>query len=182
MKKPLTLLLLFTLGIVPALHARESKDDSIKKIGTYDSRSIAIAFMGSKVYDKTFGKVMTTKMAERKQAVKDGDKKKIAQLDAWGKAQQQRLHQQGFGTAPVTDILAHIEKTLPALKKKAGVDLLVSKWDSKTLEKHKAAETVDVTLSLVDAFQPSEKQKKHALEIQKKDPVPLDKLKGGHRK
>lgn len=177
MKKPLTLFLLITVGLLTGALAGESKDKPVKKIGTYDSRSIAIAFMGSKVYNNTFGKVMAAKMAERKQAVKDGDKQKVAQLDTWGKAQQLRLHQQGFSTAPVTDILAHIEKDLPALKKKAGVDLLVSKWDSKTLNKYKTAEKIDVTHPLIEAFQPVEKQKKHALEIQKKDPVPLKKIK-----
>ena len=58
------------------------------------------------------------------------------------------------------------------------MDLLVSKRHMEALSAHKSAERVDVTLRLVEAFRPSEKQKKRAMEIRKQDPVPLEQMNG----
>ncbi len=176
--KPLLPLLILTAFMMPlSVCAEDVEARTIEKIGSYDSRSVAIAFMGSEVYKKTRGKLLTTKMAEHKKAKEEGDKQKIKELEAWGKAQQQLLHKQGFGTEAVTDILAHISDQLPGIKKKAKVDLLISKWDTKALASHEGVPTVDITLRLIEAFKPTEKQKKSALEIQEKEPVPSAKLK-----
>lgn len=170
--------LLFTA--LTAFHAASAEDENpkdIKRIGVYDSRAIAVAFVGSEVYNATAGKELARKMAEFKKAEAEGDQEKVAELKAWGEAQQVLLHKQGFSTAPVDDILEHIEGQLPEIKKQADVELLVSKWDEKTLQEHKSAERVDVTMRLIEALKPNEKQKKSAIEIQKHDPVPLDKMK-----
>lgn len=53
----------------------------------------------------------------------------------------------------------------------------MSKWDEAELEKHAGYEQVDVTLKLVDAFPPSERARKNAMEIQKLKPVPIEKTK-----
>lgn len=84
------------------------------------------------------------------------------------------MHIQGFSTAPVDNILDHIKDRLSAIKEKAGVTALVSKWDKAGLAKYKDAELVDVTMALVDAFNPSDRQRKSASEIQKNDPIPLE--------
>ena len=153
------------------------KDDvSPSLIGIYDSRAIVVAFVGSEVYKATAGKKMV-EMVEYKKAESEGDSKRVEELKAWGEAQQALLHKQGFSTAPVDDILEHITDQLPEIKKSANVELLVSKWDTKTLAEYKLAEHVDVTMRLVEAFKPNEKQKKSAIEIQKHDPVPLEKMK-----
>ncbi|NNM31187.1 MAG: hypothetical protein HKO57_16855 [Akkermansiaceae bacterium] len=157
--------------------AEKAGAEDIKRIGIYDSRSVAIAFVGSEVYKKTRGKLLAAKMDEQRKAREEGDKKKLEELEAWGKAQQELLHRQGFSTAPVDDILAHISGPLAEIRKEANVQLLISKWDRKKLALHESAETVDVTVRLVDAFKPNERQRKHALEIRKHDPVPLDELK-----
>jgi len=80
---------------------------------------------------------------------------------------------QGFSTAPVDNILEHIKDRLPAVKQKAGVSVLVSKWDKKTLAKYPSAELVDVTPELIDAFDPNERQRKSAIAIQKHKPISL---------
>ena len=56
--------------------------------------------------------------------------------------------------------------------------MLISKWNKQALAKHKLAEQVDITMLLVEAFKPNQKQKKSAIEIQKQKPVPLEKMKG----
>lgn len=173
-------LLITVLTAFHAVSAEDSTPQKIRRIGIYDSRAIAVAFVGSAVCNATAGKAMAEKMAAAKKAEAEGDQKTMAELKAWGEAQQARLHKQGFSTAPVDDILDHIKAELPDIKKQADVALLVSKWDEKTLQEHKSAERVDVTMRLIEAFKPNEKQKKSAIEIQKRDPVPLDKMKNHH--
>ena len=149
----------------------------VARIGTYDSRAIAVAFVGSEVYKATVGKKMSEMMAEYKKAESEGDKKRVKELKTWGETQQALLHKQVFSTAPVDDILKHIIDQFPEIKKKAGVELLVSKWDTQTLAKHTSAEQIDITMLLIDAFKPNEKQKRSAIEIQKHEPVPLENMK-----
>lgn len=165
------------VGCAETPQQERSATTPVTRIGTYDSRSVAIAFVGSEVYKATAGKKLADMMTEYKKAEAAGDTKRVEELKAWGEAQQALLHRQGFSTAPVDDILGYISEELPQIKKQANIDLLVSKWDTKALAKHKTAERVDVTMSLVAAFRPNEKQKKSAIEIQKHDPVPLKKMK-----
>ncbi len=149
--------------------------EAVRAIGVYDSRSVAIAFVGSKVYEATAGKELAEKMAAYEKAKAAGDEDQLAELEAWGKAQQQRLHKQGFSTAPVADILKHIDDKLPQIAKAAGVDRLISKWDEQALAGHPSARRVDVTESLIDAFEPNERQRNAALGIRKHRPLSLDK-------
>jgi hypothetical protein len=158
-------LILLLLLSVTSLHADN------RKIGVYDSRSIAIAFAGSALFEKWMAPLMT----EMKKAQAAGNKDKIAQLTAQGQARQNKLHTQAFNGTPVTDILELIEDQLPAVKKKTGANAFISKWNQKKLAHFKGAQTVDVTEALIDVFEPSRKQRKSALDIQKKKPIPLKK-------
>jgi hypothetical protein len=139
------------------------------RVGTYDSRSVAVAFAGS----APFNQWMSGLTAEHERAKAAGDQTRVAELEAEGQARQRSLHQQGFSTAPVDDILARIKDKLPAIRAKAGVEALVSEWDAAGLAKHRDAERVDVTMALIDAFNPSERQRKSAIEIRKHKPIPL---------
>jgi hypothetical protein len=173
-----TLVIISQAGCLGPSSPKENVGTPVTRIGTYDSRAIAVGFVGSEVYKATAGKKLVDMMAEYKKAEAEGDSKRVEELKAWGEARQALLHKQGFSTAPVDDILAHVSDQLPEIKKQANVDLLVSKWDKKTLAKHESAQHVDVTMRLVEAFNPNEKQKRRAIDIQKHDPVPLKKMKG----
>ena len=140
-----------------------------ERIGVYDSRAIAVAYAGS----KAFNAWMSALMAEYSRAKAAGDQKRVAELKAEGAERQKLMHKQGFSTAPVHNILKHIKDRLPAIKQRAGVGVLVSKWDKDTLAKHPCAELVDVTMELVDAFNPNERQRNSAIAIQKHKPIPL---------
>lgn len=140
------------------------------RIGVYDSRAIAVAFAGS----EAFNKWMSGLKAEHQKAKATGNQKRVAELEAEGAERQKLMHKQGFSTAPVENILEQIKDRLPAIKQKAGVGLLVSKWDKDALAKHPSAESVDVTMELIDAFNPNERQRKSAIEIQKHKPIPLN--------
>lgn len=80
---------------------------------------------------------------------------------------QQEAHDRAFGTAPLDDLLELIAAKLPGIQETA----MVSKWDSEGLKKYEGMEQVDVTMALVDAFEPTERQRGYAVEIQAKKPV-----------
>jgi len=143
--------------------------DGKPRIGTYDSRAIAVAFAGS----PTFKTWMDELKAEHAQAKASGDKKRVAALEAEGQARQRLLHMQGFSTAPVTNILERIRAKLPVIQKKANVSAFVSKWDTDELARHTDSERIDVTTLLIDALEPNARQRKYAAEIQAQKPVPL---------
>lgn len=155
------------LAPLPASFAQSPK--ATERIGIYDSRSIAVAFAGSAAQERELRELK----AAHQKARTAGDRKEMARLESEGKAMQQKAHQQAFSTAPVDDLLAHITNALPDIQKAARVTALISKWDETELKKHPGAETVDVTVPLIDAFHPSERQRKHALDIQKQKPISL---------
>jgi len=144
--------------------------DAKMRVGTYDSRAIAVAFVGSEAFSKWMGDLK----AGNDKAKAAGDQKRIAELEAEAAARQKLMHKQGFSTAPVDNILDQIKDRLPAIKEKAGVNALVSKWDKADLAKYKDAELVDITMALVDALNPNDRQRKSAIEIQKHDPILLE--------
>ncbi|MBM4154224.1 MAG: hypothetical protein FJ221_04260 [Lentisphaerae bacterium] len=159
----------------PADESSAGAADAKVRVGVYDSRAIAVAFVGSPLYQSSDGKKLSDMMAEHSKAKAEGNQKRVAELEAWVKAQQALLHKQGFSTAPVDDILRQIKDQMPAIAKAAGVGPIVSKWDTAALSKYPSAELVDVTMELVKAFHPTEKQLKAATDIQKHKPIPLEK-------
>jgi hypothetical protein len=145
------------------------RNESEERIGIYDSRAIAVAYTGCAMHEK---KIAAT-IAEHDRARAAGDLERVAELRAEAASGQKRLHMQGFSKAPVINILDQIKDRLPTIKAKARVSTLGSKWDKAGLDGHKDAELVDVTMALVDAFAPTERRRKDALEIQELDPIPL---------
>jgi len=141
-----------------------------RRVGIYDSRAVAVAFAGS----ASFREWMKPVQADYDRARAAGDTNRMKQIDADMHARQTLAHQQAFSTAPVDEYLKYIEKEMPTIKQKAGVSAVISKWNSEALKKYSSAEKVDVTMLLVDAFQPSERQRKSAVEIQKHKPITLE--------
>lgn len=161
---------LLALGTMTQPGRAQQAGENVKEhIGIYDSRAVAVAYAGSAFQE---GKMKELK-ARLNKAKEAGDAREVSRLETEGKAWQALLHQQGFGTAPVDDILTNITAELPKIRADAGVTTLVSKWNKAELDRHPKAEQVDVTMRLVDAFQPTAKQRKHAIEIQTKSPAKL---------
>jgi hypothetical protein len=140
------------------------------RVGTYDSRAIAVAFVGS----EAFNKWITNLKMESDKAKAEGNQKGVADLEAQAVKQQALLHKQAFSTAPVDNILEHIKDKIPKIAKAAGVGPIVSKWNNDALAKYKSAELVDVTMALVEALHPNDRQLKIAKEIQKNPPIPIE--------
>ncbi len=148
-----------------------------QRIGTYDSRAIAIAYAGSPAQQK----VLEPLKAALRQATQENNQAEVVRLIAQGRAMQDTAHRQAFSTAPVDDLLLHIADSLPRIRRDAGVEALVSKWDAAGLAAHAGAERVDVTDAMVDAFMPTQRQRKVVEEIRRKPPLPLDKVRTGRQ-
>ena len=137
---------------VSACAAPSTADAS--RVGSYDSRAVAIAYYQSDAF------------AARLRALRES-----GASDADGAALQAHLHRQGFGTAPVDDVLDTVRAQIPDVMADAGVDRLVSKWDLAD-----ATTTIDVTDRLVALFDPDEATLRTVAEIREKDPVPESEL------
>lgn len=151
-------------------------------IGIYDSRAIAVAFAGSAAHEAKIREMREgMKRAEAK-----GDEQEMRKWKRLARDAQERMHYQGFSTEPVDDILALREPEIKELMQDKGLAAVVSKWDKKTLRRHKGARQVDVTEDLMVLFHPKERQKKSAQEIQKVKPYSKTRLRtmllfeGGH--
>jgi hypothetical protein len=140
------------------------------RVGTFDSRAVTAAYAASEVFDRQIKQLQQ----EHQKAKAAGDEEKVKKLEAQGKAQQQQFHRQGFGTAPVDDILVHIKGELPAIAKRAGVDVIVSKWAIA----YSAADTqfADVTDLIVEPFKPNERTKQIMRELRDKPPAPPEEI------
>jgi hypothetical protein len=142
-----------------------------ERIGVYDSRAIAYADFVSEGHMVKI-KSMVAAANEAKNA---GETAKLKELSAALKAEQERSDLQVFSSAPVDDALAAIKARVEEVKKAAGVELLVSKWDTKALAERKGAQPVDVTAELLRDYKLTEKQLKVVSELQKHPPMPIDK-------
>lgn len=161
--------LVLTLALA-RVSAQERAADARPRIGIYDSRAVAVAFVRSPAHTNQ----MAPLLAEHQRAKDSGDDESVRRLEAAGKAAQEKIHLQAFSTEPVNDLLQHITNALPEIQKTARVSALISRWDEPELKKYPNAERVDVTGQLIDAFRPTPRQRQSALEIQKHKPVPIE--------
>lgn len=113
-------------------------DDSVR-LGVYDSRGIAIAWVRSGHSD------LRAKKAAHREAVAAGDEERVAELERWGEMHQRELHFQGFGTYPVDRYIADIREALPALLEDRELDAIV--WMAHAHAQD--VEVVDVTVDLM---------------------------------
>lgn len=145
------------------------------RVGTFDSRAIAMAYYRSEAH---MGFIKNLK-AEHAAAKAAGDDERAAELEAEGRQSQELAHKQGFGTWPVDDILERIRGDLPRIAADAGVEVIISKWD--IVYAPPAVEFIDVTRAVVMPYNPDEATLKLILdELPKVDPVPLEELENHH--
>ena len=138
------------------------------RVGVYDSRAIALVYWTGKRLDAHHGALL-----ERiDQAKAAGDQKQAAKLDTELWAHRKLVHLQGFSTEPVDDILDKIRDRLPAIKRRANVEAIVSKWDEDTLSRYKPANRVDITLLLVAEYEPRRKRLQMVWDLYQHDPIP----------
>ena len=140
------------------------------RVGVYDSRVIAVAYGNSAEFQDNLKPVRE----EYDKAKKDGDEKRMKEIDERMKLQQRRLHEQGFSTGSVIGIMAKVKDALPAVAKEAGVQIIVSKWE---LNFHSPeVEVVDVTDQVAALFHTSERGRKWLKQIPSKPPIPIEEI------
>ena len=148
--------------------SRETVSEPRVRVGTFDSRALAMAYFGS----EAFHRQLSDMRAEYETAKTAGDEERVRELDAEGSALQELMHKQGFSTWPVDDILETIKERIPAIAAEADVEVIVSKWDM--VYQRSGVALVDVTDLMVRPFEPDPETRKAIQDIQKQDPVPLD--------
>jgi len=159
--------ILVTCSMLATLCPAEEK----LRVGTFDSRAIAIAYGRSEPVKQ----LVSIHFEKYNKAKEEGDEKLVKELEALGQASQQVLHQQGFSTASVADILEKVKAELPKISEDAGVDIIVSKWE--VVYRNPSIEIVDVTSHLVKLFNPDETTLKMIIEdLPKQAPLPLVEL------
>ena len=159
-----------TVCVGPATAMAEKAAKSPMKIGVYDSRGVAVAYARS----PEFGESMARLRADYEQAKAKGDSAQVKKLGQEGLWMQVRLHQRGFSTAGVGDLLAKVAGALPGVAREAGVVLLVSKWEMPYQDA--SVEVVDVTLPIARLFKPDEQTLQILGELKDQKPVPFDEV------
>jgi hypothetical protein len=150
--------------------AQAKKSARFLRVGIYDSRAVAVAWAASK-WDKD---EFQSKMKEMEQAKAAGDEAKMKELRAWGEKRQHQLHLQGFGSAPVKDLLKPVQKELAAVAQQVGVDLIVSQWQIDYQASD--AELVDITDKIVALYNPNERTLKIVQDLKKHQPMAENKI------
>ena len=99
-------------GAEPAVKDAGKAVKSIR-VGTFDSRAVALAYYRKFYRSPEFVAHMKKLMEDRDQAKAAGDHEKAKKLEAKGRAEQEHSHGQVFGSAPIDEIVAKIKDQLP---------------------------------------------------------------------
>lgn len=167
----LSIVVAVVIGIllIPSSACSRTPDEKVR-IGTFDSRCVAIAYGRS----ASFIEYMHGLRAELKQAKEAGNDVRAKEIEQLGPTSQVLMHQQGFSTGTVGNIIEKIREKLPLIAEKVNVRLVVSQWE---VAHHDASvELVDVTNELVALFAPDAQTLKIIEEIRKSKPVPIEQI------
>ncbi len=143
-------------------------EEADKCIGIYDSRCIAIAYYNSAMH----GDYMKEVSRQHKAAKDAGDSETAKTLEQKMEKMQQQAHYQGFGTAPVEELLEKVAGGVDKLKNDQGLDLIVSKWNYSG----DICKCVDITDELVMLYNPGPKALEWIRQAKAKEPIPQTEL------
>jgi hypothetical protein len=138
------------------------------RIGTYSSRAVALAYLRSERFE--------ARLEAWRRGIEDAKRKDdaaaVASIEKKMRGQQRRAHLQGFGDAPIPDIIADLGEAVAETARKEGLAAVVRSAD--IAFRDPSVEVVDITVALVDACKPTETTRKMASEIDRHPPVPLE--------
>ena len=150
--------------------ARSQMPDEILRVGTFDSRCVAVAYGRS----ARFAEYMNGLRSELKKVKEEGNETRVKEIERLGPASQVIMHQQVFSTGSIGNIMDQIKTSLPVIAQKKGVRLVVSKWE--VFHHGGPVELIDITDELVSLFSPDAQTLKIVEEMKKIDPVPMDQV------
>jgi hypothetical protein len=122
---------------LPFVAARTQTD----RVGTFDRKSIVIAFYRSPMYAVTLRK----RIAARDSAKRIGDSARVRELETWGARQQETAHEQLAGNAPIANILDALRPAFDSITKAARLRTIVAAPFTNA-----RTDVVDVTPALLD--------------------------------
>ncbi len=146
------------------------QENTILRIGTFDSRCIAIAYGRS----AEFMKEMDSIRSELDKAKEEGNNELIEKIEQLGTTRQVLMHQQGFSNGSIINILAKLKKKFPTIADDNDVQMIVSKWEIMFADE--SVELVDITDQLVDYFNPNKETRKILEQVKSIDPVPIEEI------
>jgi hypothetical protein len=146
--------------------AQSRAAEGVVRIGTYDNRAIAIAYAHSQYLP------LVEKTREYDSAEAAGDTVRMEEINEYMKALQRQLHRQGFGRAPVDDLLEPVADRMPGLAADLGVDAIVWICDFAG----QGVEVIDVTMDLVGLYDPTQETIDMCRKVFEYEPVDLDEL------
>ena len=152
------------------IEAQETVDPALR-IGTFDSRAVALAYYRS---PEGLDRMKPEWDRELREAEAAGDSARVAELKLFMPSFQHLLHQQVFSTGSICNVLREIEDELPVIAAEAGVDLIVSQWEVPYRASH--VEVTDVTSDIVALFVVDEETASFVAQIADVEPVPLEEL------
>jgi len=130
----------------------------VERVGVFHRPSIVVAYYRSELWLRQVRERRETMEAARRA----GDRRKAAELDRWGRESQRLAHRQLAGKAPIDNIWEALQPLLPEVAARAGVGRIV-------LDPLPGAESVDVTLHLLDALKADADTRKIADELRRRD-------------
>ena len=157
---------LAALGLIALLVAGCSTSPTLR-VGTYDSRAIAIAFSNSQE-GMDFVASLQAEMAKASEAKNDS---LVRSIEKTAMTYQILSHLRAFSLGSVSDILGKHKAEVDVVAKEAGVSVMVSKFE--LMCTRAGVDTVDVTLPLVQIFKPQEQALKWISDIRKQEPMPM---------
>ena len=135
-----TLFIATTCLTLPFVAARTQTD----RVGTFDRKSIVIAFYRSPMYAVT----LREHIAARDSAKRIGDSARVRELETWGARQQETAHEQLAGDAPIANILDALRPAFDSITRAARLRTIIAAPFKDT-----PADVVDITPALLDWLQ-----------------------------
>jgi len=140
------------------------------RIGTFDSRCIAVAYGRSGEFMKEMDSIRT----QLSKAKEEDNKELVEELEQLGPTKQVLLQQQVFSNGSINNILVGLMEKFPTLAKENNVKIILSKWEIPFTDE--SIELIDITEQLVILFNPDEATKKVIEEIKAMEPIPIEKI------
>lgn len=137
------------------------------RVGTFDSRAIAIAYGRSAEFAKELQQLRT----DHQKAKEEKNDRLTAELENRGQMQQKLMHLQAFSHGSVSEILAKHSDLLAAVAKEQNVALIVPQ--SEIAFQGRAVQIVDVTEALATRLNSEPRIAQMLKEIKNVKPLPM---------
>jgi hypothetical protein len=162
-----TLAVVITAGLALSPLSAQTKSSKVK-IGTYDSRVVVLAYSTS----DQFREKMKRESDESDVLMKSKDTVKMKEGAMKMITMSHLLERSVFTALPASFVIDLVRDKFPEIAKKAGVSMIVSKWDLNYSDP--SITIIDLTDQVAALFDPEGKGAETAKEITKQAPMPAD--------